>query len=83
MKKPTIAGRTPIPSQLEAGKTYYFCTCGLSKNQPFCDSSHRDTDFSPKAFTVDETKTYYLCACKQSAKQPFCDGTHSALSSSE
>ncbi len=83
MTKPTIAGRIPIPTQLEAGKTYYFCTCGLSQNQPFCDSSHRDTDFSPKAFAVDESKAHYLCACKQSADLPFCDGTHSTLDASE
>ena len=79
MTKPVVAGRAPIPTELEAGKTYYFCACGLSQDQPFCDSSHRDTDFSPKTFSVDESKTYYLCGCKQSSNQPFCDGTHAKL----
>ena len=83
MTKPVVAGRSPIPTTLEAGKTYYFCTCGRSSRQPFCDSSHRDTDFSPKAFSVDESKTYYLCACKQSSDLPFCDGTHAKLDAAD
>ncbi|MBL4852494.1 MAG: CDGSH iron-sulfur domain-containing protein [Gammaproteobacteria bacterium] len=76
MTKPIVAGRTPISTVLEVGKTYYFCTCGRSHKQPFCDSSHRDSEFSPKAFSVGESKFYYLCMCKKSANLPFCDGTH-------
>ena len=49
MEKPTIAGKTPIPVQLEAGKTYAWCSCGNSSNQPFCDGSHKGSSFVPKS----------------------------------
>jgi CDGSH-type Zn-finger protein len=68
---------SPIEVHLEAGKQYYWCSCGQSKNQPFCDGSHKGTDFEPKAFSVDEAKSVWLCACKKSANAPFCDGAHS------
>ena len=73
----TPKASAPIEVQLEAGKQYYWCSCGLSKNQPFCDGSHKGTDFEPKAFSVDETKSFWLCACKKTANAPFCDGAHS------
>ena len=79
MKKPTIAGRIPIPVQLEAGKTYAWCACGKSSKQPFCDGSHKGTEFSPKVFVAEETKTSYMCNCKHTANQGFCDGTHKTL----
>ncbi len=79
MTHPIVAGRAPIAVALEAGNTYYFCTCGRSHRQPLCDSSHRDSDFSPKAFAVEDSKTYYLCMCKRSSNLPFCDGTHARL----
>eukprot|EP00049_Salpingoeca_infusionum_P007407 m.120278 g.120278 ORF g.120278 m.120278 type:complete len:138 (+) comp13685_c0_seq1:2113-2526(+) len=61
---------------LEEGKTYYWCTCGKSKNQPFCDGSHKGTGFKPKAFTAEKTETRGLCMCKATKNAPFCDGTH-------
>ena len=79
MKKPTMAGRIPIPVQLEAGKTYAWCACGKSSKQPFCDGSHKGTEFSPKVFVAEETKTSYMCNCKHTANQGFCDGTHKTL----
>lgn len=79
MTVPLIAARSPLPTALEAGKTYHFCACGRSKKQPFCDGSHQGSGLSPKAFSVDESKTYYLCGCKHSSKLPFCDGTHARL----
>ena len=57
MEKPTIAGKTPLPVQLEAGKTYAWCSCGESTNQPFCDGSHKGSAFVPKVFVAEETKT--------------------------
>ena len=77
MKKPTIAGKTPLPVQLEAGKTYAWCSCGESSNQPFCDGSHKTTNLVPIKFTVQEDKSYFLCGCKKTNKKPFCDGSHS------
>jgi CDGSH-type Zn-finger protein len=79
MDKPTIAGKTPIGVELEAGKTYAWCACGLSSNQPWCDGKHKTTSFTPVVFTAEETKTRYMCNCKQSATPQFCDGTHKNL----
>ncbi len=77
--KPTIAQKAPYAVDVTAGKTYYWCACGLSKNQPFCDGSHKTTTFTPVAFTPEKTETVYLCGCKQSAKGAFCDGSHNKL----
>ncbi len=76
MTKPIIAAITPKKVSLEQGQEYYFCTCGRSKNQPFCDGSHAGTDFKPKPFTAEESGDAYLCQCKHSANLPFCDGSH-------
>ncbi len=80
MNKSVIADNNPISVTLEKGKEYYFCTCGGSKNQPFCDGAHSGTSFSPKAFTADKDGEVWLCACKQTANAPFCDGTHKQFS---
>jgi CDGSH-type Zn-finger protein len=79
MSKPTIAGRKSILVEVEEGKTYYYCTCGKSANQPFCDGAHKGSDFAPLAFTAEETKKVALCACKHSKNAPFCDGSHRSL----
>lgn len=76
MSKPIIADNKPTKVMLEKGKSYYFCTCGRSKKQPYCDGSHAGTEFKPKAFTAEQDGDAYLCACKHTANQPFCDGTH-------
>jgi len=70
---------SPIEVQLEAGKQYYWCTCGRSQSQPFCDGSHKSTSFTPKAFSIDESKSAWLCTCKRTDNAPFCDGTHNKL----
>ena len=75
----TIAQKGPYPVQVGAGKSYYWCSCGLSKNQPFCDGSHAGTGLSPIKFEAAETKTVYLCGCKSSKSGVFCDGSHAAL----
>lgn len=77
--KGNIAAKEPIPVELEAGKTYAWCTCGDSTKQPFCDGSHKDTDFAPLVFTAEESKTAYLCTCKQTDNPGFCDGSHKGL----
>ena len=68
--------RRPLAIEVEAGKKYAWCSCGLSKNQPLCDGSHNGTDHRPIVFEAEETKTVYLCGCKETGHQPFCDGTH-------
>ncbi len=66
----------PYSVNVEKGESYYWCACGRSKNQPFCDGSHNGTSITPVAFTAEKTETAYLCGCKKTASAPFCDGTH-------
>jgi CDGSH-type Zn-finger protein len=66
----------PIEVQLEAGKTYKWCQCGLSKNQPFCDNSHVGTNIEPKVFSVYTSRKVWLCVCKKTRNVPYCDGSH-------
>ena len=81
MPKPVQASSTPFPVTVEAGKDYWWCACGKSKTQPFCDGSHNaERLYTPIKFTATETKTVYFCGCKQSGKAPLCDGTHNSLS---
>lgn len=79
MDEPKIAAAAPAAFDLEAGKNYAWCACGLSANQPLCDGSHQGTGFSPHVFRAEEAKTVYFCMCKRTGGAPFCDGTHSSL----
>lgn len=79
MDEPKIAGTSPTQCDLEAGKNYAWCTCGLSENQPFCDGKHKGTSFVPNVFQVDEAKSCHLCNCKRTANGPYCDGAHNNL----
>jgi CDGSH-type Zn-finger protein len=76
MSEPLSPQNKPYAGEVETGKTYYWCACGRSKNQPFCDGSHQGTAFQPVAFTAEKTETVYLCGCKKTADTPFCDGSH-------
>ncbi|PML93727.1 glutamate synthase-related protein [Vibrio breoganii] len=83
MNKPIVADNKPKKVELTKGEEYYFCTCGRSKNQPFCDGSHAGTGFKPKSFTAEETADGYLCQCKHTANAPFCDGSHKQFSAEQ
>ncbi len=80
-KKGHVAGRSPIGVTVEPGKSYWWCACGLSTNQPFCDGSHKGSDFVPLEYKADVTKTVFFCTCKQTAEQwrPLCNGAHNRL----
>lgn len=78
MKKPNIAAKFPVMATLEAGQ-YFWCACGKSTNQPFCDGSHKGTEFVPSMFKMAENQDVWLCQCKHTNNPPFCDGTHKTL----
>lgn len=79
MEKPEISQKSPIAVDVKKGEIYYWCSCGKSGKQPFCDGSHKGTSFKPLAFTAEIDETVYLCACKHTKNPPFCDGTHNSL----
>ncbi|MGA7180961.1 MAG: CDGSH iron-sulfur domain-containing protein [Thiobacillaceae bacterium] len=78
MDDPVIAQKSPYEIELEPG-SYWWCACGRSKSQPFCDGSHQGTGIEPKEFAIAETQTVFLCGCKWTADSPFCDGSHDNL----
>lgn len=77
--EPTIAQKAPIEVEVEAGQTVWWCACGKSGSQPFCDGSHRGSGFVPLGHTPTAGGSVFLCACKHSKNPPFCDGTHRTL----
>ena len=79
MSKPEIAAKAPFAVEVEKGKDYYWCSCGKSKTQPFCDGAHQGGAFAPTKFTAEESTTVYFCGCKNSKNGVLCDGAHKAL----
>lgn len=77
MSNPTRAAETPFAEEVEAGKSYFWCSCGNSQTQPFCDGSHKGSEFTPVKYVAEESKRVYFCGCKATAGQPLCDGSHS------
>jgi CDGSH iron-sulfur domain-containing protein 3 len=78
-EKGAVAGTKRIGIEVEAGKDYWWCACGKSKNQPFCDGSHKGSAFTPVQWTASESKRVSFCVCKQTDTQPLCSGAHQAL----
>ncbi len=76
MDQPVRAADTPFGVDVEEGKAYFWCACGLSKSQPFCDGSHKDTGFTPVRYEADKSGKVFFCGCKATGKQPMCDGSH-------
>lgn len=82
MDLPYICQRAPFKQELQPGTQYSWCTCGLSKDGPFCDGNHKipePTGFKSHKFTVEEGKPYFLCGCKHTKTPPYCDGSHKNL----
>ena len=79
MSEPVIAQKAPYPVEVEEGKTYFWCACGKSQKQPFCDGSHQGTDFTPEKYTAEKAGKVFFCGCKKSQNTPRCDGTHSRI----
>ena len=83
MSEPYIADTKPKPVELKAGETVWWCTCGRSKSQPFCDGSHKGSEFTPLKFTAEKDEKYFFCQCKRSGNPPLCDGSHKAITQEE
>jgi len=79
MAQPQVPQKSPYSVDVEAGKSYWWCSCGMSKNQPFCDGSHKGSEFTPKKYEATETKKVYFCGCKAAKNGILCDGTHKSL----
>jgi len=79
MSTPEIGGRQPIEVAVEAGKSYWWCACGRSKSQPFCDGSHKGTGFTPIEWKAQKSEPAWFCCCKRTGSQPMCDGSHNKL----
>ena len=77
--KPTIAQAAPFPVDVTEGKTYFWCACGRSAKQPFCDGSHKGSSFAPVKYEAGKTGTVFFCGCKHSDRAPLCDGSHGRL----
>lgn len=77
MSNPTRASDTPFAVEVESGKSYFWCSCGKSQKQPFCDGAHQGSEFNPVKYEATESKTVYFCGCKVTDAQPLCDGSHS------
>jgi CDGSH-type Zn-finger protein len=79
MSEAIPAQKAPYGVDVQAGQKYYWCACGRSAKQPFCDGSHKVTSLTPMMFQAEESKKVWFCGCKASAGKPFCDGTHKGL----
>ena len=77
--EPEIGGRRPLGINVEAGKSYWWCACGKSQKQPFCDGSHKGSEFSPLEYKAEASGETPFCTCKRTGKQPTCDGSHKKL----
>ena len=76
---PEIGGRKPLAINVEAGKSYWWCACGKSQKQPFCDGSHKGSEFSPLEYKAEAAGEIPFCTCKRTGKKPTCDGSHKKL----
>ncbi|MFY7899466.1 MAG: CDGSH iron-sulfur domain-containing protein [Chitinophagaceae bacterium] len=89
MSYPVSFKKEPTAVTVEKGKTYAWCTCGLSEKNPFCNGQHKTLateedgnlvmPFKSLKFTAEEDGEVWLCNCKHTKNPPFCDGSHNHL----
>ena len=78
-EQPAIGGKAPVAVEVKAGEEYWWCACGRSQSQPFCDGSHEGTSFEPRQYIAPESKRVFFCTCKRTKTMPLCDGSHKEL----
>ena len=79
MADSVLAQKSPFAVEVQEGRTYWWCACGRSSKQPFCDGSHKETGFAPMEYRATASRTVYFCGCKRTTKSPLCDGTHNRI----
>lgn len=79
MADPILAQRSPFAVEVQQGRSYWWCACGRSSKQPFCDGSHKETGFAPMEYRATASRTVYFCGCKRTTKSPLCDGSHNRI----
>ena len=79
MSDPVVAAKEPIAVEVVEGESYWWCACGRTKNQPYCDGSHEGTGFEPVEYVAPRSRRLMLCQCKRTSRPPICDGSHDAL----
>jgi CDGSH-type Zn-finger protein len=79
MTEPVRASDSPYEAEVTAGESYFWCSCGQSQNQPFCDGSHKGSEFSPVKYAATASKKVYFCGCKNTESKPLCDGSHKKI----
>ena len=79
MTEPAMPQKAPYKTEVTGGKAYFWCACGQSSKQPFCDGSHKGSSFSPVKFTAEKDGAVFFCGCKRTDSQPLCDGTHKSV----
>ncbi len=79
MNDPVVAAKEPVAVEVVEGESYWWCACGRSKNQPYCDGSHEGTGFEPVEYVAPRSRRLLLCQCKRTSRPPICDGSHDAL----
>jgi CDGSH-type Zn-finger protein len=79
MADPVRAQKSPFAIDVKEGRSYWWCACGMSKSQPFCDGSHKGSAFAPTEYKAAASRTVYFCGCKRSAAKPLCDGAHNRI----
>ena len=79
MADPVLAQKSPFAVDVQEGRSYWWCACGMSRKQPFCDGSHKGSGFTPMEYKATASRTVYFCGCKRTSKTPLCDGTHNRV----